>query len=183
MEKKERFKEILSNVNREGIDKLLEWLETTDFYKAPASRNYHGACEGGLLEHSLCVYDQMVRTASAYPEIECDNDNIALASLLHDLCKVNFYIVEQRNRKNKETGQWESYDCYQIDEKFVYGSHGGKSVYLAQHFIELKPIEAVAINCHMGAFDNQNVGKSYEKYPFAWLLHIADEAATYIDKK
>ena len=92
------------------------------------------------------------------------------------------YKVEKRNRKNSE-GQWESYDAYTIDEKFCYGGHGSKSVYLIQYYIELSPVEAVAIQCHMSSWEEglgKYVGKSFEQFPFAWLVHVADESATFI---
>ena len=80
-----------------------------------------------------------------------------------------------------KTGQWESYDAFTIKEKFCYGGHGSKSVFLAQNFIKLTPIEAIAINCHMGSWDgNKDVGSAYGRCWFAWLLHVADESATYI---
>ena len=44
-------------IKRKGIDKLLEYLETTDFFTAPASTAFHGAHERGLVLHSLSVYD------------------------------------------------------------------------------------------------------------------------------
>lgn len=93
------------------------------------------------------------------------------------------YKTEKRNRKNDE-GQWESYDAYTIAEKLHFGGHGGKSVFIAQQFIKLTPEEAVAINCHMGLGDGKDrVGDAYEQYPIAWLLHTADEAATFIIEK
>ena len=45
-----------SRITRPGADRLLSWLETTDFFTAPASARYHGSYEGGLCEHSLNVY-------------------------------------------------------------------------------------------------------------------------------
>jgi len=57
MENKERFIELLRSTKREGIEDLISWLEGTDFYKAPASTRFHGNYAGGLLEHSLNVYD------------------------------------------------------------------------------------------------------------------------------
>jgi hypothetical protein len=180
MENKEKFVYLCSKIKRDGIDELMNWLETTDFYEAPASTRFHGAYKGGLLEHSLNVYTELERILTAYPLIEYgDEESILISSLFHDLCKVNFYETEKRNRKN-EYGQWESYDAYKVNEKFAFGGHGSKSVFILQQFIKLKPHEAVAINCHMGAFESDKVGKSYEKYPFAWALHIADEAATYL---
>ena len=179
---KDRFIKLCKTVHREGMDELLEWLEKTDFYTCPASSKYHGAYPGGLLEHSLNVYDELVRLLNAYPEItECNYDSVIIAALFHDLCKVGFYTTEKRNRKN-DLGQWESYDYYTVKEKFCYGGHGSKSVFIIQHYMKLTPEEAVAINCHMGAYSEsaQYVGNSYEQFPFAWLLHVADEAATFI---
>ena len=179
MGEKERFVALCRSVDRDGMDELLKWLEGTDFYVAPASSRYHGAFAGGLLRHSLNVYDELKRILSAYPEVECSEESAVITALFHDFCKINFYAKEKRNRKN-EAGQWESYDAYKIDEKFCFGGHGSKSVFLVQHFIKLTPEEAVAINCHMGSFADENVGKSYEQFPLAWALHVADEAATYI---
>lgn len=181
-ENKKRFRELLLATQRPGVENLLEWLENrTDFYESPASSVFHGAYTGGLLDHSLNVYDHFMKLVfGTYPEYKIYGDSIAIVCLLHDLCKVNTYKVEQRNRKNS-AGQWESYDYYARDEQFPFGGHGSKSVYLAQKFIDLSYEEAAAINCHMGCWDgNKEVSKAYEEFPIAWLLHVADEAATYI---
>ena len=183
MDNKERFISLCSTVNREGMDVLMKWLEENDFYTCPASSRFHGAYPGGLLEHSLNVYDELKRLLSVYPEIQVSEESVVIAALFHDLCKVNMYTTEKRNRKN-DLGQWESYDAYTIKEKFCFGGHGSKSVFLAQHFIKLTPEEAVAINCHMSMFDdNKYVGNSYEQFPFAWLLSVADQSATYIKER
>ena len=179
---KERFINLCRSINRDGIDALMAWLETTDFYEAPASKAYHGAFRGGLLEHSLHVYDQLKRLLVAFPEIRCSEDTAVIISLFHDFCKINFYATERRNRKNG-SGQWESYDAYTINEKFPFGGHGSKSVFIIQNFIRLSAEEAVAINCHMSAWDNPHVGSAYEHFPLAWLLSVADQASTYIDEK
>lgn len=172
------------SIKRSGVLDLLGWLEKSDFYTAPASTRFHGSYEGGLLQHSLNVYKELKRLLVAFPEVEADDETVAIIALFHDLCKVNLYGVEKRNRKN-EHGQWESYDAYTHNEKFKFGGHGAKSVYIVQTFMKLKPEEAVAIHCHMGAFDGdaRSVGSAFEACPLAWLLHVADGAATYIDEK
>ena len=110
LDNKERFLALCETVDRGfGFHDLLDWLEETDFYIAPASSKYHGAHPGGLLEHSLNVYDELKRLLNAYPEIKVSEESVVIAALFHDLCKVNFYATEKRNRKN-ESGQWESYD-------------------------------------------------------------------------
>ena len=178
---KERFKEIFQNsITRDGADNLLKWLESADFFTAPASTKYHGAYEGGLLEHSLNVYDVL----SGMPEAEhFSTETIAIVSLLHDLCKVNFYKTGTRNVK--ENGQWIEKTFYEISEKFPCG-HGEKSVIILQNFMKLESDEIFAIRAHMGGFDTSVkggdyfIGKIFESCPLAILLHIADLKATYL---
>ena len=180
MGNKEIFKQAVENlIQRPGIDALMSWLEESDFYTAPASSRFHGSHPGGLLEHSINVYNELQRLLAAYPEVQCTKETAAIIALFHDVCKVNMYVPEKRNRKNDQ-GIWEQYDAYRIDEKFKFGGHGSKSVFLLQQFIRLTPEEAVAINNHMGAYDNDRVGSSFEAFNLAFLLHVADGAATYI---
>ena len=62
MENRETFKELFNAwVKRPGAAELLAWLESTDFFEAPASTKYHGAYPGGLLEHSLNVCREIGR--------------------------------------------------------------------------------------------------------------------------
>ena len=180
MTNKERFLELCTKVSREGIGDLLKWLEKSDFFYAPASTRFHGSYAGGLLEHSLNVYDELNRLLTAYPEVNASEETVIITALFHDLCKVNMYGSEKRNRKDAN-GKWETYDAYTTDEKFHYGGHGSKSVFILQNYMKLTAEEAVAINCHMSCWDgNTSVGSAYEQFPIAWLLHVADEGATYI---
>lgn len=169
-------------VTRPGADKLLEWLSTTDFFKAPASTRFHGACEEGLVMHSLNVYHALM---DRFFEEGDNPESMAICGLLHDLCKANYYKTGSRNVKNEATGQWEKVPIFMVEDQFPYG-HGEKSVYLIERFIRLKPAEAVAIRWHMGGFDDAVRGGSFalsgafEKYPLAVKLHIADLEATYL---
>ena len=182
---KEEFLNIAKReICRDGIDSLLSWLEGTDFFTAPASGRYHGAFEGGLAMHSLNVYRRL-RDLDKWYEGSDSQESIAIVALFHDLCKIGCYKVSSRNVKNDKTGQWEKVPFYKFEEDFPFGGHGSKSVYLVQHFMGLGPEEAAAINCHMGPWDRQDYGKPgevFEHNRLAWLLHVADEAATYIDK-
>lgn len=187
MDNKERFIQLLQSTERPGITNLLAWLETTDWYTAPASSKYHGAYAGGLVEHSLAVYDELVRLNSAYADVlgPINADSTIIMALLHDLCKVNTYATEVRNRKNA-FGQWEQYNAYTKKEGLCFGGHGSKSVYIASRFIQLYDLEAIAINCHMATWENgkqAEIGDAYNQNPQAWLLHVADEAATFALKR
>lgn len=167
-----------------GLADLAEWLDKSDFFTAPASTKFHGAYEGGLVEHSLNVYDELQRLLAAYPEIQVSEDSQIIVALFHDICKANMYKKEVKYRKD-ENGKWETYDAYVSDEKLHYGGHGSKSVFILQNFIKLTPEEAVAINCHMGSWDGDNnaIAAAFEQCPLAWLLHVADESATFIVEK
>ena len=151
MTPKEQFIDIFnSNIHRAGADKLLAWLESTDFFTAPASTRFHAAYAGGLLDHSLNVY-HVLRAKHYDPETD-DLESCTIAAILHDVCKAGFYKTELRNRKN-EHGEWERVPVYTVDDQFPYG-HGEKSVFLIERFMRLRTEEAVAIRWHMGGFDD-----------------------------
>lgn len=62
MNRKDDFVRLFTeHIKRPGATELLEWLETTDFFVAPASTRFHGNYEGGLCEHSVNVWEELVR--------------------------------------------------------------------------------------------------------------------------
>lgn len=182
MDLRQEFERIVgNNIHRTGHVQLMEWLLSTDFFTAPASTKYHDACEGGLVLHSLNVYSHLKKLCKWY-NVPASDESIAIVSLFHDVCKVGTYKIEKRWRKNAND-KWEQYDTFKKEEGFRFGGHGSKSVYLVQHFMKLEPDEAAAINCHMGQHDAtiySNPSEVYEVNSLAWLLHVADEAATYL---
>lgn len=187
MTSKEEFLQIYNeHIKRQGSQELLDWLSKTDFFTAPASTKYHGACEGGLVLHSLNVYKTL--RERYFEEGKDSEESYAICALLHDLCKAQFYKVSTRNVKNDATGQWEKVPYYTVEDAFPYG-HGEKSVFLIERFMRLKTSEAMAIRWHMGGFDDSARGGSfaislaYEKYPLAVKLHLADLEATYLKEK
>ena len=171
---KEEFIKLLKEIDREGMDKLIEFLESSDFFTAPASTRYHGDFEGGLLQHSMKVYEILKEKAG-------DSDSVRIIALLHDICKTNFYKTDYRNAKN-ELGVWEKVPYYTVDDTIPYG-HGEKSVMMLSEFIKLTPEEKYAIRWHMGFTEPKElystIGAAYKKYPIALLTHEADLEATY----
>lgn len=168
------------NIKRPGADKLLEWLERSDFFVAPASTKFHLCCPGGLVKHSVHVYERLrelyfneLARISDGPVILSDEEEekIAICALLHDICKVNCYKREMKNQKTYDSEKvkkaqkwqvkhddmgdfiWETVTGYKFDEDFAYG-HGEKSVYIASSFMKLTREEAVAIRFHMGFSDD-----------------------------
>lgn len=190
MEAKEEFIKIFKeNIKREGADKLLDFLTNqSDFFSAPASGRRHSSFEGGLVLHSLNVYKRLKRNVQLeygenYTE-KISNESLAIIGLLHDLCKADTYIVEQKNVK--ENNVWVQKPYYVYSNSLPYG-HGEKSVYIINGFMRLTREEAIAINWHMGGFDLRAQGSSdmsdaFSRYPIAVLTHISDLEASYLDE-
>ena len=189
---REEFLEIYNSlIKREGAKQLLDYLlsQNCDFFTAPASTRYHLSVEGGLLRHSLNVYrclkDYLARqrVRDEYG-LEYSEESIAIVSLLHDLCKTNFYTVGFRNVKD-DKGIWQKVPVYEINDTLPYG-HGEKSVYIISGYMKLTREEAFAIRYHMG-FSNEddarNVSKAFEMFPLALALSFAYMEATYFVEK
>ena len=189
MSGKERFIEIYNKyIKREGADKLLEYLlsPASDFFVAPASARFHSSYEGGLVDHSLNVYDCLCSYLSSDRAreqfgFEYSDESIAIVSLLHDLCKVKVYKKGFRNVKD-ERGAWQRVDTFEYDDQLPYG-HGEKSVYIISGYMRLTREEAFAIRYHMGYSsereDPRNVSAAFEMFPLAFALSTADSEATY----
>lgn len=191
-------------IEREGAKELLQYLESSDFFKAPASTKHHLAIEGGLCLHSIHVYDRL-RGLLQYEfegKTPYSDETVAIVALLHDLCKANTYKAGWKNQKTYDPQKvaaadyyqikhdnagdfiWETVPTYEYDEKFVFG-HGEKSVFMIREFMRLSIEEAQAIRFHMGSWqdgDAQWAGSCYEKNLLAFYLHVADEAATFLDE-
>lgn len=185
------FKQLVTtHIQRDGVDNLLEWVTNeTDFLTAPASTRYHGSYEGGLLEHSLNVFNQLVWemdhvVGEGWTELY-PMETVAIVALFHDLCKIDRYVLGQKWRKD-ENGEWESYDAYEYNQQKPEMGHGAQSVYYLQKFIQLTEMEAQAIYWHMGAYDISPYStlaacsETFKWNPLAFLLHRADMAATYV---
>lgn len=204
----------LDNIKRDGSAQLLEWLCDSDFFEAPASTKYHGAYPGGLAQHSLNVYHELCRLIESSDKLGCpvrqySMESIAIVSLLHDVCKAQFYVPEFRNVKTYDEAEvaemkksnpgivkkdgcgeffWKSVQQYKIEEEFPIG-HGEKSVILIQGFMRLNLDEIYAIRAHMGGWDtsvkggDRFIGQIFQKSELAFYTHIADMMASYLLEK
>jgi hypothetical protein len=183
---KQRFLDIFTtHITRDGADRLLEFLKKSDFFTAPASTRYHGAFDGGLVLHSVNVYDclkdylERPRVKELYG-LEYSEESIALVALLHDMCKIDVYTKGFRNVKN-DKGIWEQVPVYNYEDKLPYG-HGEKSVYMISGFMRLSREESMAIRWHMGFSGEENknlIGQALDTYPLAFALSVADMEASY----
>lgn len=188
-ELKQEYLEIYyDNIEREGAEELLNYLEKTDFFTAPASGRRHSNFEGGLCFHSINVYNRFLKLLKQeygdnWTEV-ISPESVAVIALLHDICKVNTYTVDMRNVK--VDGAWVQKPYFKYSDSLPYG-HGEKSVYMISGFMRLSREEALAINWHMGCYDARTTNSSilsevFYKHPIAFLFHVADYMATYLDE-
>lgn len=199
---KSRFVALVKSITRDGFeaDKLLYKLENSDFYTAPASTVYHNSFAGGLLAHSLNVYDRLVTLVNSLDITAYSEDTLKIVGLFHDLAKMNFYESYVRNvkrysdhgSKSDDMGKfdWASERGYKVREpadRYLFGTHGQNSERILSYFTPLSEEESAAIIWHHAGMDNGGVDKDLtpilNKYSLATLLHIADMIAVYIDER
>lgn len=191
MDNKERFCKLLLDTGRENIQYVIEDLTDMGFFESPASGQGHGAYPGGLLDHSMGVYEAAMalreKALSQRPDLagQLKEDAVTICALLHDVCKVGRYKLVTRKRKN-EIGMYESQDVYEIHDEVFPCGHGEKSVIMLLRMgLDLDDDEIYAIRWHMGPW---NLGKEDEKYyrqaskltPLQSLIHAADTVASSI---
>lgn len=194
MKQKENFYKAINYIKRDGISELVEWLETTDFFTAPASTRFHGNYDGGLLDHTMLVLHFALHNfnyiVKEKPDLEYLRESVVISALFHDLCKVNYYVKEQKWRKD-QNNKWEEYFGYGVKDNFPFG-HGEKSVYIISKFIKLTDAEAMAIRWHMGATEfsvnmwGSPQGSAYNQaidHPLVRLIHCADMLSMTIEDK
>ena len=162
------------------IERATKWLDTTDFYDAPASTIYHDSDKSGLLRHTLKVVNCLLELSQLAPFKNVNLAEAVLAAICHDWCKINFYEVYQKNQKNPNTGLWEQVKAYRCKGSEYPFGHGITSMYMAEKLFKLSVEQALAIRWHMSVYDVSDNQKhdlmdSNEKYPMCMLLQMADQ--------
>lgn len=171
------YEEYRSTLSPYVSPELMEFIDSSDFREAPASTRFHGSYRGGLCEHSLGVLKAM-RFHARLAHNMYSEEQLVRTALLHDICKIDTYKPERRNRKNAQ-GRWEEYDTWTTDDPYPAG-HGSKSVSLALEYgTRLTRDEIMAITHHMGAYnlagmDLSIYGSATEKCPLVLITHWAD---------
>ena len=164
------------------INAMVDWLKRTDLFEAPASTKYHDAFPGGLVYHSLKVYNNMIDLINTKAFHSVDIVSASLVALVHDWCKTNYYKPYQKNVKDDNTGQWHQELAWSVDQQGVPLGHGVSSMFLAQKFFNLTTEEALAIRWHMGRWNACEIElgelqKANEKVPLVYMLQFADQLA------
>ena len=182
----EEFIKELNSTGRKGVDSLLAFLETTDAKTCPASTKYHLNVEGGLIQHSINVL-RYARLVNKEIETEIDDKSLIISALLHDLCKVDYYVVgEEWDKEYKEKfNQWRKKTVWKIADQAPLG-HGEKSVMVILPHMALLPDEMAAIRWHMlkwdvGEANFRTMAEAMDKYEIVKVIAIADQMAEHYE--
>lgn len=185
----ERYEKLKSKVvkRREEFLKFMDFVEKkTEYFTAPASTKFHLCREGGLLEHSVNVAENLLKIKNALaPEIE--DESCVIVALLHDLGKVGMpnnpqYIKNQPTEKQKFYG-YSAWPPYKFNYDLTYLSVPVRSLYLIGDKISLSEDEVQAIIYHDGQYvdDNKSVAMHEEKLTL--LLQYADFWSSSVTEK
>lgn len=172
--------ELLNSTQRKGIDALIEYLKSNNFFVLPASHRFHGVKDGGLAEHSLQVYELLAQYNLSL-NLKVADESIIISALLHDVCKIGLYKKEFREwTKNRDNDK----------------GHSILSIKRIKQFIELTELEEKMILYHMGIYGlkefdekqgeytlrNESMANAWYHFPIVKVMYFCDELATMMEK-
>lgn len=175
-ENEERFKHIMESVKKDGKDKFLTYLlNNTDYMTAPASEKGMLACPGGLLAHSLHVYDCMMRKMGS-PSWKnmaknIPTESLILMSLFCNICYTRYYKAVCDNKENIIR--------YEIVNEVPFG-RGEKSVWIMSNYMKMTPDEVYAIRWFHEDIHEPAFLASIRKHPVALALYEAELEASLV---
>jgi HD superfamily phosphodiesterase len=155
LQQRETIINLLRSTNRDGIERLIKFLDKSQYFFCWGSFKHHKYV-GGLAEHSL----QVCKIALEERKGNCDTNSIIIASLLHDICKVNYDFPVERG----------------------YYGHGTKSVQILEDYLNFKLTDEEwrAIRFHMGSksyLRDKDMAKEFKKAQdeeLWYLIHTSD---------
>lgn len=183
MDNKKAYIDLLNLTQRDGMDKLIEYLEENNFFTAPASTKFHMNGVGGLLTHSLNVYDKAIclkttlikeKSLEYMNENDLTVDNIVIASLLHDIGKIGDYGKPLYKENILKSGKQSPTKPYETNKDLAYIPHEVRSVVIANRFISLTENEEFAIYNHNGMYTNGKYDLNGKERPLQTIIHFAD---------
>lgn len=115
-------------------DRLIKWLETTDFYFAPAnpSTNMAGCQPGGLVQHLINVGTYMLKQNEMLTEtLKISKKSIVTVALLHDFGKINLFKINSNDYFRKQG------KIYEYNNDITSMQIGERSLYYLQNLVTL----------------------------------------------
>lgn len=158
----------------ESFSGLINYLDSTDFFYAPAAKKYHDNYPGGLFDHSMGLLDELRELKSKMGKNWSMEDMITIA-FGHDVCKVGLYIHQVDS---------DGYITYDINPDRI-GKDDGHGIMSLNMLAQVAPNllndrVAKCIVCHMGLWtkdiDNapQYILNSQTEDDMVFFTHVAD---------
>ena len=180
MDIKEKIIEILMATERAGMEDLIAEMDRMGFFTAPCSSQYHLCKEGGLAEHSLNVYFNMLSICLAF-NTDIDVDSVAICGILHDLGKAGDYGKPNYVPNVLKNGKVSDTKPYETNKELLYIPHEVRSIAIAQRYIKLTEEEEHAIYYHNGKYTH--IGNDLKETPLMLVLHFADLWSSRVTEK
>lgn len=181
METKDSIIALLKETKRFGIDDLIEAMEEKGFFTAPCSGAHHLSHEGGLAEHSLNVFELMLKLDAALGANTARN-SIIICGILHDLGKAGDYgkpnYVENILKSGKPAAK-----PYKTNPELLYVPHEIRSIAIAERYVSLTEEEEFAILYHNGMYSELKYAYSGKETQLSLVLHFADMWASRVTEK
>ena len=177
---KDQIIELLKSTKREGIEKMIEYIDSNGFFESPASTRFHGCYEGGLAKHSYNVYRMLIGYDMTY-KLNSSIDSMIIAALLHDVCKIGAYLGDSMPYKwNRQQPK----------------GHAELSLHRINAYIQLTELEEKMIRYHMGVYGlkefdekkgeytlrNKSMANAWYHHPIVKVMYFCDELATLQEK-
>lgn len=171
---RDRFNKFIEQVKRPGKDNLINYLEQSDYFKAPSSTQYHGSKEQGLLEHSLNVADLMLRVNNIEKFKTTDIESTIICGLFHDLGKSTYFNKPNYLPNILKSGEVSKAKPYEHNSERLYIPHQVASIHILSQYIELTEEETFAILYHNGLYTPDGKAVMGNETKLMLLLHFAD---------
>lgn len=173
MNAKKEFTDLLVKTQREGIKELLQHMDKEGFFKAACSTEYHLAYEGGLVVHSLNVYNTIKKLSDALNS-GINDESLVIVALLHDLGKMGDFGKPNYVPNILKSGELSSSKPFKTNTELLSVPHEVRSVSIARRYIRLTEQEEFAILMHNGLYGSFKYELQGKETPLYLLLHDAD---------
>jgi 23S rRNA maturation-related 3'-5' exoribonuclease YhaM len=170
---KEKFDKWFEQIGRVGKYDLLGYLEKANYFTAPASTQYHGAKESGLLEHSVNVTELLWKINTAL-DAPFTSESIAIVGLFHDIGKTGYYGKPNYVENILKSGKRSESKPYEINKDMLPVPHEVSAIHILSKYINLTEEEVFAILYHNGLYTPVGYGLKGNERKLQTALHFAD---------
>jgi len=181
-QKKENQEKYLELLDRIGLNtsEFREFLNSINYFEAPATTQYNGAYPGGLAEYALRLAHELGVLCNAYFPGKYTEEDILKVALLKEIYRAQMYESYKRNVKNETTGRWEEVQAYRTrEDRPVYGDLGFSSYMSLRKYVNFTDEQIEAI-IHSTGLNNYavDIHDVLKEYPLVTLTRMADLVIT-----